>query len=238
MPERLLLHILEAIGLGLGTGVVLWALRGFAPVRRVRASVWLAAVMGGLYFIVSGSGLPYETTVLQIITAAGVMLGANAVLLAFDMFLWDFVIERRRQVAVPRLLVDLFNFAVLAVVALAVLNRVFGVDLSTLVVTSTVVSAVVGLALQDMLGNVVAGLALQLERPFSVGDWVQVSGEEGQVMQMNWRTLTIRTRDNHHVLLPNGTIAKQPIINYSRPTPLQKIHASVSVAYSHPPGEV
>jgi small-conductance mechanosensitive channel len=213
-------------------------LRGFEPVRRMRASIWLAAVMGGLYLIVSGSGLPYESALLQIITAAGIMLGANALLQAFDMFLWDFLIERRRQAAVPRLLVDLFNFVVLAVVALAVLNRVFGVDLGALVVTSTVVSAVIGLALQDMLGNVAAGLALQLERPFSVGDWVQVSGEEGQVMQMNWRTLTIRTRDNHHVLLPNGTIAKQPIINYSRPTPLQKIHASVSVAYSHPPGEV
>lgn len=112
----------------------------------------------------------------------------------------------------PRLLVDLFNVIVMFAAALAVLNIVFGVQLGAFLVTSTVVSAVIGLALQDMLGNVVAGLALQIERPFSVGDWVMVSDQEGQVTQMNWRTLTVRTRNNHHVIVPNSRIAKQEII--------------------------
>ncbi|MEK7325930.1 MAG: mechanosensitive ion channel family protein, partial [Chloroflexota bacterium] len=95
--------------------------------------------------------------------------------------------------------------------------------------------AVIGLALQDMLGNVVAGLALQLDQPFTVSDWVYVSEQEGQVVQMNWRTLTIRTRDNHNVIIPNANVAKQEIINYSRPTPLQRLHATVGIAYRHPP---
>jgi len=57
-------------------------------------------------------------------------------------------------------------------------------------------------------------------------------------MQMNWRTLTVRTRNNHNVIVPNSNIAKQEIVNYSRPTPLQLIHATVSMAYRHPPGVV
>lgn len=236
--ELLLLHLAQAIGLGLGVGVILWLLRGCAPVRRVRFSVLLCAAMGGLYLVVRGTGIPGETMAVRVIVALGLMLAANALLQLFDLILWDYLLERRRNVVVPRLLVDLFNFAVLVVVALAVLNIVFGVQLGAFLITSTVVSAVIGLALQDMLGNVVAGLALQIERPFSVGDWVLVSDQEGQVMQMNWRTLTVRTRNNHNVIVPNSNIAKQEIVNYSRPTPLQLIHATVSMAYRHPPGVV
>ena len=233
-----LLHVLEAIGLGLGVALSLWLLRDYAPVRRVRASVLLAALMAGLYLILKGSGAPGEETVVEVVAAAGIMLAANAVLQLLDLLLWDYLIGTRRHVDVPRLLVDLFNFIALTVVALAVLSRVFHADLSALLVTSTVVSAVIGLSLQDLLGNVIAGVALQLERPFTVGDWVRVSGQEGQVVQTNWRTITLRTRDNHNVFLPNANAAKQDILNYSRPTPLQMLHADIGLAYRHAPGAV
>jgi CRP-like cAMP-binding protein len=65
-----------------------------------------------------------------------------------------------------------------------------------------------------------------------------VSGQEGTVVQMNWRTLTLHTRDNHNLIVPNSHIAKQEIVNYSRPTPLQKIHVAIGVAYRHSPGLV
>ncbi len=235
--QTLLLHVAQAAGLGLGVALILWLLRDYAPVRRVRASVLLAALMAGSYLIFAGSGIAAEETVVQIILAAGVMLGANAILQLLDLLVWDYVLGQRRHVAVPRLLVDLFNFVALIAVALVVLNRVFGVkDLSALLVTSTVVSAVIGLSLQDLLGNVIAGVALQLEQPFAVGDWVHVSGQEGQIMQMSWRTITLRTRDNHNVFLPNANAARQDIINYSRPTPLQMMHTEVGLAYRHPPG--
>jgi len=237
--QELLRHILEAIGLGLGVALILWLLRRYKPVRRVRASLLLATLMAGLYLIVNRSGLPGEETLLKMILAAGILLAANAGLQLLNVLLWDYTVGRRRNVVVPRLLVDLFNFLVLIVVALAVLSAVFEADLSTLLVTSTVVSAVIGLSLQDMLGNVVAGLALQLEQPFRVGDWVQFGGhQEGTVVQMNWRTLTIRTRDNNDVILPNAYVAKNEFSNYSRPTPLQRLHAQVGVAYRHPPGMV
>ncbi len=238
MNQDLLLHLAQATGLGVGVAFVLWLLRGFAPVRRVQTSLLLTAAMAGLYLVVQGAGLPAETTLLQVIVAAGIMLAANAALQLFDLFLWDYVLGQRRHMTVPRLMVDLFNFVALVIVALAVLNRVFQVDLSGLLVTSTVLSAVIGLALQDMLSNIIAGLALQIERPFAVGDWVYVGDKEGQVAQMNWRTLTLRTRDNHNIFLPNASAARQDIVNYSRPTPLQRLHVQVGVAYRHPPGLV
>src|SRR3989338_1783576 len=228
LSSDLLLHIGQAVGLGLGAGLLLWLLRGFAPIRRIQVSGLFGVGLGGLYLIVAGSGLPQEALLLQILLAAGIMVAANTLLQLFDWLAWDYFLGQRRHLAVPRLLVDLFNFVALTAAALIVLNRIFQVSLSGLLVTSTVLSAVIGLSLQDILGNVVAGVALQLERPFTEGDWVVVSGHEGKVVQMNWRTLT----------LPNANAAKQEIVNFSRPTPLQRLHAAISVAYRHPPGQV
>ena len=95
--ELLLLHLAQAIGLGLGVGVILWLLRGYAPVRRVRFSVLLCAVMGGLYLVVRGTGIPGETMAVRVIVALGLMLAANALLQLFDLILWDYLLERRRS---------------------------------------------------------------------------------------------------------------------------------------------
>lgn len=232
---------LLAAGLGLAALLVLWLTRGLnqTHARRVRAAGLPPLLALAAYLILVGLGYPADNLALRISLALAILLGANAVLQLFDWLFWEYGLGQRRHITIPRLVVDVFNFVVLAGVAILVLNRIFGVqDLSALLVTSTVLSAVVGLAVQDTLGNVVAGLALQVEHPVTVGDWVKVSGEEGQVVQMNWRTMTLRTRDQHVVLLPNGNVARDLIINFSRPTSLQRMHASVGVAYGHPPGQV
>lgn len=231
------LHVVEAVGLGFVLALILWFLRDYSPTRRVRLSLLFSAVLLGLYWILLGASLAAEALPVKIVLAAGVMLGANAALQLFDILLWDYLLGQRRHIDVPRLVVDIFNFIALAAVALALLNGLFNVNLNALLVTSTVLSAVIGLALQDLLTSIVAGLALQFEQPFRVGDWVVVSGQEGRVIQMNWRTLTLRTRDNAHLILPNSNVAKQDITNYSRPTPLQRQHLQVGLAYHHPPGE-
>jgi CRP-like cAMP-binding protein len=77
-----------------------------------------------------------------------------------------------------------------------------------------------------------------MERPYGLDDWIRVGEHEGRVTQMNWRTLTIRTRENDYIVIPNATISKECVINYSRPNRLHMGHAYVGVAYSHPPGIV
>ena len=126
--------------------------------------------------------------------SATIILGTNMVLQLLNLLLWDYLLRRRGDIHIPRLVIDIINFIVLAIVAVIVLNRVFGMQLTAFLVTSTVLSAVIGLSLQDILGNLFAGLALQMERPYTLGEWVSVGDREGVVGQMNWRTLTIRTR--------------------------------------------
>ena len=233
-----LLHVAEAIALGLTVAVVTGLLRRFGPVRHLRIAALLAAFAGGAWFIVRGSEIPNQDTLLPALATLAILAGADAALQFIDLIVWNWFFAARRKVAIPRLLVDVFNLLVMVAVVLMVLKFVFAMELTGLLVTSTVLSAIIGLALQDMLGNIVAGLALQLERPFSVGDWVLVAGCEGVVTQQNWRTLTLRTRDHHDVVVPNAVVAKTEIINYSRPTTLQRLHVPVGIAYHHAPGVV
>ena len=92
------------------------------------------------------------------------------------------------------------------------------VDLTGLLLTSTIATAVIGLSLQEILGNLFTGVILQIEAPFSVDDWVEVAGEEGKVVKQSWRTVAILTRMNNYVIFTNSHMANERIVNFSRPT--------------------
>lgn len=232
--ERLALPFLFALVGALLAGVM----RRFGSLRRLRLWAVLTGLTAGGWLAVRGSGLPWELPARQLLSALALFTGTAALLRLFDLVFWDWFLARRRHVSVPRLAVDLFKLLAMAGVAVAILKYDYGMELSGLLVTSTVVSAVIGLAIQDMLANVAAGLGVQIEKPFSVGDWLLIGSHEGVVTQLNWRTLTLLTRDRHEILVPNSTVAKTEVINYSRPTTLQRAHSTVGVAYRHPPGVV
>lgn len=67
---------------------------------------------------------------------------------------------------------------------------------------------------------------------------MRIGDKEGEVVQMNWRTITLRSRDGHHVVLPNSRVAREDVLNFSRPGPAAMVHATVGVAYAHAPGDV
>jgi small-conductance mechanosensitive channel/CRP-like cAMP-binding protein len=228
-------NILYAVGLGLGVAFLFRLTRRISIARRLRFSILTGVLVVGLFMIVSASNLAGQESFLQILLALAVMFFANAGLHLFDAIVFEFFFERRRQRAVPRLVVDLFNFVALTIVALVVLSRIFGADLSGLLVTSTVLSAVIGLSLQDILSNVIAGLALQMEQTFRVGDWVHINQHDGQVVQMNWRTVTLQTRDHYHLVIPNSNMSRAEFINYSKPEATVRLRSSVGVHYQHPP---
>jgi small-conductance mechanosensitive channel len=118
---------------------------------------------------------------------------------------------------VPKLLIDLFRlFLVLLGVAI-VLAKVWNADLAGLVTALGVSSIVIGLALQDTLGSVMSGIALIFERPFSVGDWLQVGELTGQV------------------IIPHKLIGNEIIRNFSRPIPIHAERIRHGFSYNDPP---
>lgn len=107
-----------------------------------------------------------------------------------------------------------------------------------LVTTSAVSAVIIGFALQDTLGNAFAGLALQSERPFHVGQWVRVGDHEGRVAEVTWRATKLRTKQGNFVIVPNNIVAKEPIINYSEPAAPLRLEVSVGASYMVPPNQV
>ncbi len=126
------------------------------------------------------------------------------------------------------------DFAVLAIFVLVgvVLLR------EQLLTTSAVGAVVVGFALQDTLGNLFAGLAIQVEKPFRVGHWIEVNGREGQVQEITWRATKLRTKDGEFVIVPNSIVSKEPVLNYSEPTVENVVSVEVGSSYSTPPNDV
>ena len=127
-----------------------------------------------------------------------------------------------------RLFSDLLAGLVYLAVGLTIASTVFALPIGGLVATSGVIAIVLGLALQNTLADVFAGIAVGIERPFSLGDLVSLEGAvEGEVVQINWRSVQIRTGSNDLATVPNSVIAKSRIINRSVPSPVRTDSVSV-----------
>ena len=107
-----------------------------------------------------------------------------------------------------------------------------------LLTTSAVGAVVLGFALQDTLGNLFAGLAIQVEKPFRVGQWVQFADREGQVQEITWRATKLRTKAGQFLIVPNSLISKEPVLNFSEPIVPTRVDVEVPASCATPPTEV
>lgn len=220
-----------ALGLILTLGVLLQRGRR----RKIKGSVWLlflhAATAAPLAFI----DAPAVESKLSLVAAFFLLasLGRSAFLLLVDTFL-----ARRAMQPVPQILRDVLQAALYVVIGLLVL-RAAGVEPGSLLTTSALLTAVLGLSLQETLGNLFAGLAIQAQRPFDVGDWIQCDQNAvGKVIEINWRATRVLTIDDIEVVVPNSAVAKAPIYNYSRPTTVVRRAVTVPTSYDAPPEAV
>jgi small-conductance mechanosensitive channel len=114
-----------------------------------------------------------------------------------------------------------------------------GVDVNSLVVSLGVGSLAVGLAAQDTLANMFAGFTLMLDRPFRLGERIQLpSGEVGDVEAIGIRATRLRTLDESLLVIPNGVLTKEKVVNLSRPTRVLTTRVEVGVAYDSDPSVV
>ncbi len=138
----------------------------------------------------------------------------------------------------PKILRDVLDFVLYVVAAIPILKTQLDIDLTSLLATSAILSVVLGLALQESLGNVFSGLALQLERPFRAGDWISAGEHEGRVVHVAWRATRIETFRSEEVTVPNSNLAKQPVRNYTRGGQPVALDLEVGVSYATPPNVV
>ena len=159
-------------------------------------------------------------------------IGRSAVLLVLDV-----VVHARLKTPIPKIIRDIVQGVVYVAILLAILRSV-GVEPGQILTTSALLTAVIGLSLQETLGNLFAGLAVQIQRPFDVGDWIQFDARPkhiGKVLEINWRATKFVTLDRFELIVPNGLLAKAPLRNYSKPTLTIRRNVYVTVGYEVPP---
>jgi small-conductance mechanosensitive channel/CRP-like cAMP-binding protein len=131
---------------------------------------------------------------------------------ALNAAIFDLIFRLRRGYEAPTLARNVFTLLVFAIVFVILFRNVyFEYDLGALFTTSAIFGVIIGLALQDTLGNFFAGISLHADRPFQVGDVIVVGSHVGVVESITWRAIKLRTFQNHIVLVSNSNAAREAI---------------------------
>jgi small-conductance mechanosensitive channel/CRP-like cAMP-binding protein len=146
--------------------------------------------------------------------------------------------KKGKPYPLPRVLHGLILIIVYIAVVLALLREFLGFNIGPLLAGSAILTAVLGLALQGVLGNVFSGMSLHYTKSFSRGDWVKVGETEGQVVDTNWRETRLRDRTSNIVVIPNTVVASQTIVNFSLPDRASAVVLPVKVDFLATPAVV
>ena len=123
------------------------------------------------------------------------------------------------RAGVPLLIVNIFSLVLSIVIVFWTINNIFGVHLTPLLATSAAFSVILGLALQDTLGNLFAGISLQIDKSFEIGNWLEIMNGStkivGQVKELSWRSTMLVGFSDEMIVLPNKLVASSQISNFS-----------------------
>jgi small-conductance mechanosensitive channel/CRP-like cAMP-binding protein len=194
---------------------LVFVLGGFVPRRRahLRNSALLFSLsIAGLFISTSvlyyggnPNSIAYRWTQWATWLVAGIAIIGVVRILLFD------VILQAVRLDIPRIIQEMLTALAYIVLAIFLLSRV-GVNVTGIVATSAVLTAVIGLSLQDTLINFMGGMALELDNTINVGDWIRVDKYEGRVKEIRWRQTSIETRDWDTVVIPNSMLIKGQVV--------------------------
>jgi small-conductance mechanosensitive channel/CRP-like cAMP-binding protein len=185
-----------------------------------RAPLWLRRTVGPLLFLSLASAVVFTTRALGRALSYGgkdyglflVGLAALFVLVRLINYLsFDVLFRLRRGAEAPALLREIAGLALFFAGLAILFHSILSVRLTGVLATSALITAVLGFALQDTLGNLFAGLALHLERSLQVGDMVKVGEVVGTVEELSWRAVNVRTMVGSRLLVPNNVAAREKL---------------------------
>jgi small-conductance mechanosensitive channel/CRP-like cAMP-binding protein len=178
---------------------------------------------------------PDRVPTMHALRAANVLLGAVFLLAILRRYYWELWFERNQHAKAPKFLSQLSGLVVFIIAVFVVIGGVYGYSIQGVVFGSTVVVGVVGFAMQDLLGNIIAGISLEIGKPFKTGDWLRIDNQHAEVIEVNWRSTRLRTNDDIYLDIPNKTIVGATITNLTYPTRQHAIRLTVGFDYATPP---
>ncbi len=165
------------------------------------------------------------------------ILSWAAVRLTFALLV-ELPLKKWKEIEIPNITKDFILLICYAILFFIVLRTRGDVNLAGLITTSAALTVVIGLAAQTTLGNFFSGLVLQMEHPFSIGDWITYNSHTGRVIGITWKSTRIVTRDNVLIYLPNNELSNGILINYAKPDRRSVGRLDIGLEYGAPPDKV
>jgi small-conductance mechanosensitive channel/CRP-like cAMP-binding protein len=192
------------------SALILFLLKPAERVRIRTAALLFALSLLGILAVATllSYGVSPASSIAKWIRWASSFLQWIALVSVASVFVFEVFLDALR-LKPPRIMRDLLLALAYVVVAITILSR--DVDITGIVATSAVLTAVIGLSFQDTLGNMMGGMALQMERAFGVGDWIRIDGQEGRIKETRWRHTSIETRNWDTIIIPNSILMKTQV---------------------------
>jgi small-conductance mechanosensitive channel len=208
-----------------------------APTLRLVRNLVLPA-LAAMLFVTEVWQLAPEATASRVVRTAFWVSLLYALLTLTNDTLFGGLHQSAMRERVPKLFRDLARVTLVAIGAALIYRHVWQQEIGGALTALGLGSIVIGLALQEPLGNIVSGLMLLLERPLAIGDWIIADGTTGKVIEINWRSVHIESILHEMRIIPNVVLYKTSFSNLSRPTPSRTDTYDVGFSYDHPPNDV
>jgi small-conductance mechanosensitive channel/CRP-like cAMP-binding protein len=210
---------------------------------RVVVPLVVAIALFGVYWFLEQNGSFIDDLGMHRHTASRVVLFITSVALMFfvvrvvDLLAFDIIVSRRGRVRAPMLLREIVSIGLFLILLAWAISSIFDYRVTAFLATGTVLAAVLGLALQETLGNLFAGIALHLEDGFQLGDVIRSGDYLGIVEAVRWRGTRIRTFNNNIVIVPNSMLARERLEVFPRNGMNARI-LQIAIDYHVPPATV
>jgi small-conductance mechanosensitive channel len=172
----------------------------------LRQAAYVLLPTGGIWLVLRVlAELPANDWAVRVAETVFALTGLYMLLRVVQASVMNLVDEQMRA---PKLLLDILRIGLSLVWASVVVSKIWNVNLGSLLAAMGVGSIALAFALQQFLGNLLSGLGLLSAREFSIGDWIMVDGRAAEVVEMDWRTVTLMTAARERVVVANSTLAK------------------------------
>jgi small-conductance mechanosensitive channel len=236
-----------AIGVALGFPVVLILLtelhhalvrRGNRLARQVSLLRNLLLPLGALLLlVVNAAQVPAGDGLVRILSTLFGFLVLVLLLSGLNATVFEGAPQDSWRKRLPTIFLDVARFALIGVGLAVILSVIWGVRVAGVFTALGVTSVVLGLMLQNSVGQIVSGLFMLFEQPFRIDDWLDASNERGRVVEVNWRAVHIRTGSGIRIM-PNSMLASTSFTNLSRPPGTHKLTMKTTFSTADPPDRV
>ncbi|BBY53533.1 mechanosensitive ion channel [Mycobacterium koreense] len=205
------------------------------PVNLVRS--YLLPLGALLVLLVGANDISPQATVVRVVATVFGFAVLLLLLSAFNITLFQTAPEGSWRRRLPSIFLEVARFVLIAIGVAVILSRVWGANVGGLFAALGVTSIVLGLTLQNSVGQIISGLFVLFEQPFQLGDWIDTPSAKGEVVEVNWRATHIRTAGGLQIM-PNSVLAAASFTNLSRPAGDYEITVETTFVADDPPDRV